>query len=151
AVHGAAGWLGDRVQRRDARGVVALQRRHAAQRRAGDLCRGAETVSRRAVGRTPPAPGEVRQARELELSIRLRVELTATTVSLWCRSLEEPAMARVTGIGGVFFKSTSDNVALAAWYQKHLGMRLESFGGAVLKWPDDKSEDKGMTVWHVAE
>lgn len=59
-------------------------------------------------------------------------------------------MARVTGIGGVFFKSTNDHVALAAWYQKHLGMTLESFGGAILKWPDDKAEDEGMTVWHVA-
>ena len=30
-------------------------------------------------------------------------------------------------------------------------MRIESFGGAVLKWPDDKAEDKGLTVWHIAE
>jgi len=60
-------------------------------------------------------------------------------------------MAKVTGIGGVFFKSTKDNKALAAWYQENLGLRLEDFGGAVLKWPDDKAEDKGVTVWHVAE
>ncbi len=60
-------------------------------------------------------------------------------------------MARVTGIGGVFFKSTNDNKALAAWYQKHLGLPLEEFGGAILKWPDDKAEDQGLTVWHVAE
>ena len=59
-------------------------------------------------------------------------------------------MARVTGIGGVFFKSRSDNAALAAWYQQHLGMALEYFGGAVLRWPDDKAEDQGLTVWHVA-
>lgn len=24
-------------------------------------------------------------------------------------------------------------------------------GGAVLRWPDDKAEDKGLTVWHIAE
>lgn len=30
-------------------------------------------------------------------------------------------------------------------------MPLESWGGAVLKWPDDKAGDKGLTVWHVAE
>jgi predicted enzyme related to lactoylglutathione lyase len=60
-------------------------------------------------------------------------------------------MARITGIGGVFFKSRDDNTALAAWYQEHLGMSLESFGGAILKWPDDKADDKGLTVWHVAE
>jgi predicted enzyme related to lactoylglutathione lyase len=60
-------------------------------------------------------------------------------------------MARITGVGGVFFKSTGDHAALAAWYQKHLGMRLEDFGGAILKWPDDRAEDHGLTVWHVAE
>jgi predicted enzyme related to lactoylglutathione lyase len=60
-------------------------------------------------------------------------------------------MARITGIGGVFFKSRNDRAALAAWYQEHLGISLESFGGAVLKWPDDKAEDKGLTVWHIAE
>ena len=59
-------------------------------------------------------------------------------------------MARVTGIGGIFFKSRGDSAALAAWYQKHLGMSLEEFGGAILKWPGDKAEDRGLTVWHVA-
>ena len=60
-------------------------------------------------------------------------------------------MAKVTGVGGVFFKSRGDRAALAAWYQKHLGMPLEAFGGAILRWPDDRAEDRGLTVWHVAE
>lgn len=60
-------------------------------------------------------------------------------------------MAKVTGIGGVFFKSTGDSAALAAWYGQHLGLPLSDFGGAVLRWPDDKAEDKGLTVWHVAK
>ena len=59
-------------------------------------------------------------------------------------------MARVTGIGGVFFKSSGDNSALAAWYQKHLGMPLEAWGGAILRWPDDTAGDRGVTVWHTA-
>jgi len=59
-------------------------------------------------------------------------------------------MARITGIGGVFFKSRNDRAALVDWYQKHLGISLEPWGGAVLRWPDDKAEDKGLTVWHVA-
>jgi predicted enzyme related to lactoylglutathione lyase len=63
----------------------------------------------------------------------------------------EATMARITGIGGVFFKSRNDNAALATWYQKHLGLPLEGFGGAILRWPDDKAEDGGLTVWHVAE
>jgi predicted enzyme related to lactoylglutathione lyase len=60
-------------------------------------------------------------------------------------------MARVTGVGGVFFKSKGDRASLAAWYAKHLGLTLESFGGAILKWPDDKADDQGLTVWHVAD
>jgi predicted enzyme related to lactoylglutathione lyase len=60
-------------------------------------------------------------------------------------------MAKITGIGGVFFKSTGDNTSLAAWYQKHLGIPLEAFRGAILRWPEDRAEDRGLTVWHVAE
>ena len=60
-------------------------------------------------------------------------------------------MAKITGIGGVFFKSTNDNTALVEWYKKHLGMSLADFGGAILKWSDDKREDQGLTVWHVAK
>ncbi len=33
----------------------------------------------------------------------------------------------------------------------NLGLPLEEWGGAILKWPDDKAEDRGLTVWHVAE
>jgi predicted enzyme related to lactoylglutathione lyase len=60
-------------------------------------------------------------------------------------------MARVTGIGGVFFKAARDPKALAAWYQQNLGFSIADFGGAILRWPDDHAEDKGVTVWHVAE
>ena len=59
-------------------------------------------------------------------------------------------MARITGIGGVFLKSKGDGKSLAAWYQEHLGLKLEDWGGAVLKWPDDTAEDKGVTVWSTA-
>lgn len=59
-------------------------------------------------------------------------------------------MAKVTGIGGVFFKSGKDDRALAAWYQQHLGMKPADFGGVILNWQDDTAEDKGLTVWHVA-
>jgi len=59
-------------------------------------------------------------------------------------------MAKVTGIGGVFLKSKGDSAALAAWYREHLGMVLEDFGGAILKWPEDPAKDGGLTVWHLA-
>lgn len=59
-------------------------------------------------------------------------------------------MAKVTGIGGVFFKVKGDRDALAAWYRDHLGLTLESWGGAELRWPDDHANDGGLTVWQVA-
>ncbi len=43
-------------------------------------------------------------------------------------------MAKITGIGGVFFKSRTKGADLAAWYQKNLGLSLESWGGAILRW-----------------
>ena len=59
-------------------------------------------------------------------------------------------MAKITGIGGVFFKSTGDHKALSEWYNKHLGMPMESWGGTILRWPKDKAEDGGLTVWNAA-
>jgi hypothetical protein len=59
-------------------------------------------------------------------------------------------MAKITGIGGVFFKAKSDDKALREWYKKHLGLALEPWGGAALNWPDDTAEDKGVTAWHIA-
>jgi predicted enzyme related to lactoylglutathione lyase len=60
-------------------------------------------------------------------------------------------MARVTGIGGIFFKSTADHARLAAWYRDNLGLPLETWGGAILRWPEDKAGDGGLTVWSVAK
>ena len=60
-------------------------------------------------------------------------------------------MAKITGIGGVFFKSKSDHKQLAAWYARHLGLQLEPWGGGILRWSADKAPDGGATVWHVAE
>ena len=60
-------------------------------------------------------------------------------------------MAKITGIGGVFFKSRNKGAELAAWYQKNLGLDLENWGGAILKWPDDKAGDGGLTVWTTAD
>jgi predicted enzyme related to lactoylglutathione lyase len=59
-------------------------------------------------------------------------------------------MAKITGIGGVFIKSTGKGPELAAWYEKNLGITLETWGGAILKWTDDSQVDGGMTVWSTA-
>jgi len=44
----------------------------------------------------------------------------------------EPA-GHVTGVGGVFFKA-KDPKALAAWYRDVLGLPLEAWGGAALRY-----------------
>ena len=55
-------------------------------------------------------------------------------------------MAKVTGIGGIFFKVAGDKTALAEWYRDNLGLELEPWGGAILRWPADTAEDGGLTV-----
>jgi predicted enzyme related to lactoylglutathione lyase len=60
-------------------------------------------------------------------------------------------MAHVTGIGGVFIKAKGDPKALAAWYRKNLGVKVESWGGAVFRWSEDPGKDKAATAWFVAE
>ena len=54
-------------------------------------------------------------------------------------------MKRVTGIGGIFFKA-KDAPALRAWYQRHLGIDVQDWGGTAFMWGDT---DGGMTVWSV--
>jgi predicted enzyme related to lactoylglutathione lyase len=58
-------------------------------------------------------------------------------------------MKRVTGIGGVFFQA-KDPVALRAWYQKHLGIDVQQWGGAAFTWTDDTGKPaNGTTVWSI--
>jgi hypothetical protein len=58
-------------------------------------------------------------------------------------------MKRVTGIGGIFFKAR-DPVALRAWYQRHLGIDVQEWGGAAFAWTDDDGKPTpGTTIWSV--
>lgn len=58
-------------------------------------------------------------------------------------------MRRVTGIGGIFF-SARDPKALGAWYKKHLGIDVQSWGGAAFEWADSAGNPfKGTTAWSV--
>jgi predicted enzyme related to lactoylglutathione lyase len=57
-------------------------------------------------------------------------------------------MKRVTGIGGIFFKAR-DPAALGAWYQKHLGIPLEAWGGAAFRWAGEHNPaGVGTTIWN---
>lgn len=56
-------------------------------------------------------------------------------------------MRRVTGIGGIFFKS-SDPKVLGEWYQRHLGIAVEEWGGCAFRWKSESNPDgAGTTVW----
>lgn len=46
---------------------------------------------------------------------------------------------RVTGIGGVFFKTT-DPKETRAWYKKHLGFDTDDYG-STFKWKDEDGND----------
>ena len=58
-------------------------------------------------------------------------------------------MKRVTGIGGIFFHA-KDPVALRAWYQEHLGIDVQEWGGTAFTWADGAGNPtKGTTVWSI--
>jgi len=53
-------------------------------------------------------------------------------------------MAKITGVGGIFFKSR-DPKALAAWYRDVLGLATEDWGGALLN--GDPAKNPPHVVW----
>lgn len=57
-----------------------------------------------------------------------------------------PPAGRITGFGGVFIKSPNRK-ALAAWYQEVLGIQLEPWGGALLRY--DMAGHPPHTVWNA--
>ena len=55
-------------------------------------------------------------------------------------------MKRVTGIGGVFFRSDDKNGQMN-WYKKHLGIESDEYGFAFLWKEPDNPGKTGYTVW----
>jgi len=58
----------------------------------------------------------------------------------------EPPAGRITGVGGVFFKA-KDPKALAAWYRDVLGLPLEAWGGAALRY--DAPMHPPALIWNA--
>lgn len=57
-------------------------------------------------------------------------------------------MKRVTGIGGIFFK-TEDPKKIKEWYGKHLGLPIDEYG-ASFRWIDVDHQDvkvPALTAW----
>ena len=60
-------------------------------------------------------------------------------------------MKRVTGIGGVFIKA-KDPAKLRAWYKTHLGIDVQTWGGAAFHWVDAAGAPvKGTTAWFIGD
>ena len=56
-------------------------------------------------------------------------------------------MKKVTGVGGIFFKC-KDPKKMTEWYQKHLGLNTNPYGGATFEWYEGAdSTKKGQTQW----
>lgn len=55
-------------------------------------------------------------------------------------------MKRVTGIGGVFFKS-EDPKKLKEWYNKHLGLQTDAYGTNFIWRHGEDGSKKGHTQW----
>jgi catechol 2,3-dioxygenase-like lactoylglutathione lyase family enzyme len=57
-------------------------------------------------------------------------------------------MARVTGIGGIFFKAR-DPEALRAWYRRHLDLDTQEWGGVIFRSPGGSDAGEAITVWNI--
>lgn len=55
-------------------------------------------------------------------------------------------MKRVTGIGGIFFKS-KDPHATKAWYKKHLGFNTDQWGASFTFRKNEDPDKKGYLQW----
>ena len=58
-------------------------------------------------------------------------------------------MKHVLGIGGIFFKAR-DPEKLAAWYQEHLGLDIEDYGGVTFREEDNADSSpkrQAFLVW----
>lgn len=71
--------------------------------------------------------------------------LCAFTMAIMCSAAAQAqSIGRITGVGGIFVKS-KDPKALAAWYRDVLGIPLEDFGGATLRY--DAPGHPPFVVW----
>jgi len=55
-------------------------------------------------------------------------------------------MKRVTGIGGVFFKSENPD-KLKEWYNKYLGLQTDAYGTNFVWHQGEDATKKGYTQW----
>ena len=79
----------------------------------------------------------------------MQLVLSSLVIAVLAASAVPAAAAepgRITGVGGVFFKS-KDPKALAAWYRDVLGLPIQSWGGATLAY--DAPGHPPIVVWNA--
>ncbi len=131
----------DQDGRLDRRPRSGRRRRRRDDRRAGHAGRRGVDAGElyRAVSRADPGPRGL--GRVSRVAARRRRPADRTT--------GRHRMQRVTGIGGIFF-TAQDPGKLRAWYQAHLGIDVQSWGGAAFDWVDaDGKATKGTTAWSI--
>ena len=72
------------------------------------------------------------------------IPVLAACLSLTCGPASAQTPGHVTGLGGVFVTSPNPK-ALAAWYRDVLGLHVESWGGAMLRY--DAPGHPPMALW----
>jgi predicted enzyme related to lactoylglutathione lyase len=86
-----------------------------------------------------------KRAREAMRMNRMWLAVSLLAVFAAAPAAAEPA-GRITGIGGVFV-SSKDPKALAVWYRDVLGLPLERWGGAILRY--DAPGHPPAIVWNA--
>jgi catechol 2,3-dioxygenase-like lactoylglutathione lyase family enzyme len=76
--------------------------------------------------------------------MRVMVVLCLGVLMLAGPAAADEDAGHITGIGGVFFKA-KDPKALAAWYRDVLGLPLEAWGGAALRY--DAPQHPPVATW----
>ena len=77
--------------------------------------------------------------------IDARADITEDTPQA---SGSEKLKKKVTGIGGIFFKSKNPQ-QMKDWYQKHLGMKMDEYGAMFEFRLTDQPDKKGYLQWSL--
>ena len=72
--------------------------------------------------------------------------LTALSIANLAMAASAPPAGHITGVGGIFFKA-KDPKTLAAWYRDVLGMPVEVWGGAALRY--DAPQHPPALAWNA--
>ena len=67
------------------------------------------------------------------ITVRKLISALVMCASLTSAALAADPPGRITGVGGIFFRSKDPN-ALMAWYRDVLGIKLEPWGGAAMRY-----------------